>query len=51
MMRPLATVAIWGLALSTLVTLFVIPAVYITFEIIRTKLFGERRRFREIEEV
>jgi HAE1 family hydrophobic/amphiphilic exporter-1 len=51
MMRPLATVAIWGLSISTLITLFVIPAVYITFENIRTKMLGERKRFREIEEV
>ena len=50
-MQPLATVVVFGLLLSTVVTLLVIPAIYITFENIRTRLFGERRKFRVIEEV
>jgi len=50
-MQPLAIVVVFGLALSTFVTLLVIPAIYITFENIRTKLFGERTKFREVEEI
>ncbi|MCL2857289.1 MAG: efflux RND transporter permease subunit [Oscillospiraceae bacterium] len=50
-MAPLAVVVVFGLVFSTFVTLLVIPAIYITFENIRTKLFGERTKFREIEEI
>ncbi|MCL2578811.1 MAG: efflux RND transporter permease subunit [Oscillospiraceae bacterium] len=50
-MQPLATVVIFGLVFSTGVTLLVIPAIYITFENVRTRLFGDRRKFRKIEEV
>jgi len=50
-MQPLAIVVVFGLMLSTFVTLLVIPAIYITFENIRTRLFGERTKFREIEEI
>jgi len=50
-MQPLATVVVFGLMFSTAVTLLVIPAIYITFENIRTRLFGERKNFRQIEEM
>ncbi len=50
-MQPLATVIVFGLTISTLVTLFVVPCLYIIFENIRTKLMGDRKKFRKIEEV
>jgi HAE1 family hydrophobic/amphiphilic exporter-1 len=50
-MRPLATVMVFGLTFSTLVTLFVVPCIYILFENIRTKVMGERKKFRQIEEI
>jgi len=34
-----------------LVTLFVVPCIYISFENIRTRILGERKKFRKIEEI
>ena len=42
---------VFGLTFSTLVTLFVVPCIYILFENIRTKVMGERKKFRQIEEI
>jgi len=50
-MQPLATVMVFGLTFSTLVTLFVVPCIYISFENIRTRILGERKKFRKIEEI
>jgi len=52
MMQPLATVVVWGLTFSTLVTLFFVPVIYICFENIRNRLSrGKVKKFRQIEEV
>ena len=50
-MQPLATVMVFGLTFSTLVTLFVVPCIYISFENILTRILGERKKFRKIEEI
>ena len=51
MMQPLATVVVWGLTMSLLVTLLVLPCIYMVADKISTRIFGERKRFRVIEEV
>lgn len=51
MMQPLATVVVWGLTCSTLITLFLVPCIYLIFERIRIRLFGKRQKFRKIEEI
>lgn len=51
MMQPLATVVVWGLTFSTLITLFLVPCIYISFDNIRSRLFGKRVKFRKIEEI